>query len=264
MEFLDAHGLAAQAQVFPLSLLPGTAMRASAADDGVVFDLAPPYRVRRTATFSEDELRQTLLAAEERLGRRLDEWPRPHLVEPGTEGFAPQHPGAQHVALWFRAADPYARRSEILGSIAARLRIDPHATLDVVLAPEGPFPLDLVDAIRALLGDAPSSYLSRALAHRGEDLQRRIAVVLDRPQPSDWIDALRATAQVFVDQTAAQALLDPDQLGAAQPGARICGPATEAQLDELARRTDAEAVAFADPGLELSWTRHVLGFADAR
>src|SRR5262249_3755027 len=69
MDFLDQNGLADEAQVFPLSLLPGTAMRATANDDGVVFDAAPPYRVRRTGMFSEDELLRTLLAAEDRLGR---------------------------------------------------------------------------------------------------------------------------------------------------------------------------------------------------
>src|SRR2546425_8870515 len=66
MDFLDANGLAGEAQVFPLSLLPGTAMRATAGQDGVAFDAAPPYRVRRTATFSEEALLGTLLAAEER------------------------------------------------------------------------------------------------------------------------------------------------------------------------------------------------------
>src|SRR5258708_12926337 len=71
MDFLDAHGLAAEAQVFPLSLLPGTAMRATAVEDGVVFDPAPPYRVQRTAAFSEDALPATLPAAQAPLRRRL-------------------------------------------------------------------------------------------------------------------------------------------------------------------------------------------------
>ena len=99
VDFLEAHGLASEAQVFPLSLLPGTAMRSTAAEDGVFFDFSPPYRVRRTATFSEETLARTVLAAEERLGRRLDEWPRPHLVDSGIDGFAPQAPGAQHVEI---------------------------------------------------------------------------------------------------------------------------------------------------------------------
>ncbi len=264
MEFLDANGLAREAQVFPLSLLPGTAMRATAGEDGVVFDPAPPYRVRRTPGFSEEALWQTVLAAEERLGRRLDEWPRPHLIDPGIDGFARQEPGAQHLAIWFRAPDLYARRGEILRAIDARLHLDPYATLDVVLRPGAPFPLDLLDAVRGRLRDAPPSYLSRALVHRGEDLMRRIAVVLAAEQPPDWIAAIRESAQVFRDQTAMEALREPEKLGAELPGARIVGPVLPEHLDALARRADGDFVVFADSDLELAWTRRVLGFGDAR
>jgi radical SAM superfamily enzyme YgiQ (UPF0313 family) len=264
MDFLEANGLAQEAQVFPLSLLPGTAMRASAAEDGVVFDPAPPYRVRRTATFGDDDLIRTLLAAEERLGRRLDEWPRPHLVEPGPDGFAPQQPSSQHAALWFRAPDLLARRREVLAAMGERLRLDPYATLDVVLCPELPFPLDLLDAIRARLQDAPPSYASRALAHRGEDFQRRIAVVLRGPQSRDWIEAVREKAHIFRDQTASEALRDAEALGSNLPAARIVGPVNRDEFAALARRADADFVAFADPALELAWTQRVLGFGDAR
>jgi len=264
MDFLDANGLAPEAQVFPLSLLPGTAMRASAEQDGVLFDPAPPYRVRRTATFSEDALLQTLLAAEERLGRRLDEWPRPHLVGSGLEGFASQEPSAQHVALWFRGPDLFARRAEILRAIDGRLRLDPYAMLDVVLCPQEPFPLDLLDLLRARFQDAAPSYVSRALAHRGEDLQRRISIVLRHPQPRDWVDVVRGRAQVFQERTARDALREAEELGATLPGARITGPVDAEAFAELARRADADSVAFADPALELQWTWRVLGFGDAR
>jgi Radical SAM superfamily/B12 binding domain len=264
MDFLEANRLAQEAQVFPLSLLPGTAMRATAAEDGVVFDPAPPYRVRRTATFGEDALFETLLAAEERLGRRLDEWPRPHLVDGGLDGFAPQRPSNQHVALWFRAPDLFARRREILAAIGERLRLDPYATLDVVLCPDSPFPLDLLDAIRGRLDDAPPSYASRTLAHRGESFQRRIAVVLRGPQSPGWLEAAREKAQVFREQTTAEALHDAERLGCELPGARIMGAVDPDAFATLARRADADFVAFADPSLELAWTQRVLGFGDAR
>jgi len=264
IDFLEAHGLAEEAQVFPLSLLPGTAMRATAEEDGVIFDPAPPYRVRRTPSFSEEALLGTLLAAEDRLGRRLDEWPRPHLVDPPEDGFEVPEPGNQHAALWFAAPDLFARRADILGAIDRRLRIDPYATLDVVLRSGMPFPLDLVDAIRARLDDAPACYLSRALQHRGENLMRRIAVVAGAGHPADWIEAIRDRAQVYVDQPAERALLDAERLGVELPAARIVGPVEDAGFAELARRADADFIAFADPGLELRWTQRVLGFGDAR
>ncbi len=265
IDFLEANRLGEEAQVFPLSLLPGTAMRASAEADGVLFDPAPPYRVRRTAAFDEDALLRTLLAAEERLGRRLDEWPRPHLVEGGIDGFALQKPGPQHAALWFCAPDLFARRDHVLRAIDARLALDPYATLDVVLCPQAPFPLDLLEAIRARLRKAPQSYASRALSHRGEDLSRRIAVVLRGGAfARDWIDAVREHAQVFREQTAREALVAPEELGGDAPGARITGAVTEAELAELSRRADADCVAFADGAREAAWTERVLGFGDAR
>jgi hypothetical protein len=245
--------------------LPGTALRATAGEDGVAFDPAPPYRVQRTATFSEEALRETLFEAEEVLGRRLDEWPRPHLSEGGLDGFAPaQLPGPQHAALWFRGGALFERRGEILRAIDGRLGLDPYATLDVVLQPRGTFPLDLLDAVRARLQEGPQSYLSRSLAHRGEDAQRRIAVVLDGEHPADFAEALDGQAQVFREQSAVQALRDAERLGIGLPAARITGAVTPAQFEELSRRAGADFVAFADPALERSWQERVLGFGDAR
>ncbi|HEX4385561.1 MAG TPA: radical SAM protein [Myxococcales bacterium] len=264
IDFLEQHGLASEAQVFPLSLLPGTAMRATALEDGVVFDPAPPYRVQRTPTFSQEQLRETLTEAESRLNRRLDEWPRPHLCEGGLDGFAPQLAGPQHAALWFAGRDLFARRAEVLQAIDARLSIDPFATLDVVLAPADPFPLDLLEAIRAKLDAGPQSYASRSLAHRGENAQRRIAVVLRYAFDPDWIEAIRDLAQVFRDQPAHAALRDAARLGADLPGARIIGEVSQEAFAELARLADPDLVCFADRELEARWQQKVLGFGDAR
>jgi hypothetical protein len=259
IDFLEENGLADEAQVFPLSLLPGTAMRATAEADGVAFDPAPPYRVRRTATFSEETLWQTLLQAEERLGRRLDEWPRPHLCDGGIDGFGPQSPGPRHSALWFSGRDLFARRAEILRALDARLSVDPYCTLDVVLAPRDPFPLDLLDVLRARLAAAPQSYASRALAHRGEDLQRRLAVVLCDDFDPDWIQAIQRQAQVFRDQPLQTALRDADRLGAALPAARITGEVAADAFEALACNANADFVCFSDPTLEAAWQSRILG-----
>jgi len=276
VDFLLENGLGGEAQVFPLSLLPGTAMRATAAEDGIVFDPAPPYRVVRTATMSEEQIRAALLQAEERLGRRLDEVPRPHLVEVPSDPpdvfhvdldtpLAPAAPGAQHVALWLEGNDLFAVRDAALRAIDARLAVDPHATLDVVLAPRREFPLDLLDRLRARLDSAPSSYASRALGWRCEDLQRRIAVVLRGEASPGWIDAVRDLAPVFRDQRMASALRDAERLGGDLPAARITSGALSAdEFRELARRADPEAVCFADRAAEAAWQTEVLGYGDAR
>ena len=264
IDFLEQHGLAQEAQVFPLSLLPGTAMRATALEDGVEFDPFPPYRVRRTATFSEEQLRETFMQAEARLNRRLDEWPRPHLCDGGLEGFGPQLAGPQHAAVWFAGRDLFGRRAEILRSIDSRLAIDPYATLDVVLTPADPFPLDLLEAIRSKLDAGPQSYASRSLAHRGENAQRRLAVVLRDDFDPDWVNAIRDLAQVFRDQPIRAALRDAGRLGDDLPGARIVGEVSDEDFNALAGSADADLVCFADRDLEAAWQRKVLGFGDAR
>jgi hypothetical protein len=215
----------------------------------VVFDPAPPYRVKRTASFSEEQLLQTLFAAEDALGRRLDEWPRPHLVQGGLDGFAnEQLPGPRHAALWFDAPELSEERVQrALAAIDRRLKLDPYATLDVVLrAPR--VEQRLVQRIRALFEDAPQSYLSRSLAHRGEDAQRRIAVVLPPGAAAQQLEG----AQVFREVSAEEAVKDPE-------GVRIIGPATNAQLDQLAREADMDLITFADETLERAWQDRILG-----
>ena len=239
-------------------------MRATAAEDGVEFDPAPPYRVQRTATFTPEQLRDTLTEAEARLGRRLDEWPRPHLCDGGLDGFAPQLPGPQHAAIWFSGRDLFGRRRELLSSVRRRLDLDPYATLDVVLAPADPFPLDLLDALRATFAAAQQSYTSRALAHRGEDLQRRIAIVLRDDFDPSWIDAAREVAQVFREQPIRSALRDARRLGDDLPGARIVGEVSPEDFAALGKTADADFVCFEGRDLEAAWQRSILGFADPR
>jgi hypothetical protein len=280
VDFLLEHGLADHAQVFVLSLLPGTAMRATAHADGVEFDPAPPYRVRSTPTFSQDALRASLFAAEDKLGRRLDELPRPHLVgEPrdpldvivvnlddapslGRAGL----PGAQHCALWLKARDLFARRELALRALDARLAVDPYAVLDVVLCSEQPFPLDLLDLLRARLDRATPSYASRALALRGEDMQRRIAVVLPvgRRVAPDWVQAVCEHVPVYREQSAREALARAPELGDAEPGARILDAHVAPDLwRSLVEQADPSAVSFAQREHEQAWVTSVLGDRDA-
>lgn len=278
IDFLNEHGLADEAQVFALSLLPGTALRTDAARDGVEFDPAPPYRVLRTSTMDTQALRATLARAEERLDRRLDELPRPHLVDRSDRPELPDvfhveldaavsaPPGAQHVALWFDGPDLFAQREAVGRTIDARLAVDPYATLDVVLLARREFPLDLIDFVRARLAAGAPSYLSRTLALRGEDLQRRITVVLPaQTQVSPgWIDAARELVPVFRNQSLRQAAMDARQLGESLPAARVVGEAgEEADWRRLAENAEPSAVAFADRRLEVRWLRAQLGFGDA-
>ncbi len=284
VDFLEKHDLGQFAQVFALYVLPGTAMRESAARDGLIFEREPPYRIIRTETMSEQDIAESLASAEERLGRRLDALPRPHLVaatppvEPpdvfqlspekasGAERAAAARPGAQHCALWFEGEDLFSHHAALLSAIDARLAVDPYATLDVVLAPTDVFPLELLSMVRARLDTATPSYETRSRAHRGVAQSQRVTVVLARgvDVPEDWVDAVREEAPVFRDQSLQQAARDAAQLGVELPCARIVGPATDAAARaKLVAEADPECVVFAERALEADWQRHTLGYGDA-
>jgi len=109
-------------------------------------------------------------------------------------------------------------------AIDARLAVDPYATLDVVLAPRGPFPLNLLDMVFDRLRRATP--LSRVLAHRGEDLQSRLVVVLRERTwfAPDYLSALRTEVPICRDQPWRQALADAERLGDDLPAARVIDP----------------------------------------
>jgi hypothetical protein len=275
VDFLLEHELGAHAQVFPLSLLPGTALRTSAKTDGLIFDPAPPYRVLGTETMSYEALQRCLFDAEERLGRRLDEEPRPHLVAQDDErrdvfqvtlatreGLeSAGNPGAQHVALWLSGNDLFAHRDVAFSALEARLTVDPYALLDVVLRSDTPFPLDLIDALRTRLARATPSYASRALSLRGEDLQRRIVVVLpERARVSpEWLEALRGEVPVYREQSAREALAHSAALGDSLPLARIMDrDLSRALWSDLVASADPACVAFRERRHERAWVRGVL------
>ena len=211
VDFLEKHDLGQFAQVFALYVLPGTAMRESAARDGLIFEREPPYRIIRTETMSEQDIAESLASAEERLGRRLDALPRPHLVaatppvEPpdvfqlspekasGAERAAAARPGAQHCALWFEGEDLFSHHAALLSAIDARLAVDPlrHARRGARADRRVP-PGASLDGARAprhrhaLVRDALAGPPRRgpvAAGHRGARPRRRRARRLGRRGP---------------------------------------------------------------------------------
>jgi radical SAM superfamily enzyme YgiQ (UPF0313 family) len=286
VEFLEGKGLADQVQILPLSVLPGTALRQKAGEYGIVFDEAPPYRIIRTAEMSEEEIMETMRKAEDILDRPLDEYPRPHLVSVNQAGTPPDallvnldgdesvaiksalRPGASHVALWMDGTDLFGQRDLIRRAIEARLSVDPHSTLDVVLVAREAFPLDLVDFVKDVLEKGPPTYGTRQLAWRPGNSSRRVCAVLpaDAPFDPDHVEHLMAEIPVFRDMTAIEAMERAGDLGETLPGARILGSdmlAGSTLLTELSHRTDPESVVFESRRLETWWTNDILGYRDA-
>lgn len=285
VDFLMNHDLAEAAQVFPLSMLPGTAMRASATQNGLLYDELPPYRIRRTPLMSESEMLEALLDAEDCLQRRLDEFPRPHLVNPAQDLRPPdvfqinlddskekwrhaiRQPGAQHVALWFQAKDLYARRGRISEVLDRRFDLDPFAIVDLVLAPSRPFPMNLLEFLTGKIRSAPQSYASRWLSHRRENAQHRVCVVLERGKKfeKDYLDHLMQYVPVFQRTTWHQAFAKAALLNESVPGALVDGPLpnmTSLEFQEFRNLVDPEAVIFADREFEAAWIREAVGYRE--
>jgi hypothetical protein len=97
--FLKAHGLAAGAEIYPLAVLPGTALRGEAAARGLSYMPSPPYWVLRTRSCSEADLFRAVRLAEEALEAEL--------FAPIVPGFADPAPGITGL-LDLRSGSPAA------------------------------------------------------------------------------------------------------------------------------------------------------------
>ncbi|NBU99690.1 MAG: radical SAM protein, partial [Spirochaetia bacterium] len=81
IEFFKQNNLDEWVQAFILSVLPGTELRRTAREQNITYMSTPPYRVLQTESFTNIQLSDSLFLAEERLGHRLDEYPRPMLSD---------------------------------------------------------------------------------------------------------------------------------------------------------------------------------------
>lgn len=93
VNFVIENGLAEDAQVFPLSILPGTPFKKSYEALGLEFDPHPPYTVVKTPTFSRQAITDALNEAQERFDLCLYPFPDLDLSgcidpSPGSDGSA--------------------------------------------------------------------------------------------------------------------------------------------------------------------------------
>ena len=280
IDFVLEHQLEDSVQFFPLSVLPGTPMRSDAELLGLVHDSRPPYRVIRTSSMSEEEIRMGFEECEQAFGRELDEPIRPWLADPQapvgkridleSDRTIVLEPGAAHSVLWMHGNDLWERRERMVEAIDRRLDLDPFCVLDVVLSPGAPFPLDLLDGLESHLSRFATTYLERAYAHRERNAQRRVVAVLAEgvEWPYDWMLAVSHRIPVvrnldFVHATDRLSSQDGPfwnwrVLG--QEGAEL-----RAVFDRLAGGyPEPHRIHFADPGLESRWVQQVLGGGEIR
>jgi hypothetical protein len=253
-------------QAFFLAILPGTEARARAGELGLEWMDRPPYYVTKSGASGFEGLVEAREEIADVLGYDLDFRPRPLLFEgsPATEMFdldiggeppaAP--PSWRHGALRLKARDLWAHRAGIESLIGRRRRADPFCVLDVILVPGGAFPLDLLDAIRAL--DSPVDYGGRVATLHGLDGNLRASILLEdwSALPPDWIEDAAGLCPVVAEVNSREdfprEMLDAD-VGFRLPGGGYDLPALAASVPYEDR------VFFRSPLMEQLWTEGILG-----
>jgi len=198
LEYLAALRPACDAQVFQLSVLPGTAFRQEAVSLGLQFQPRPPYYVLGTPTLAIEEMVSLMDEAQEALDVAFDPLPPPVSDWPADDAFLvrgcrvdldaeppvlpPPERRAQAFVLWLQSAQ-FRQRAQAAAEWIARLLDDnPHTTLQVTLDPCGsPDQLtpEVLERLRAACFRS-LSYLDRfySLQPSGRAAAKRLVVML--------------------------------------------------------------------------------------
>lgn len=75
VDFVEEHGFHDDIQVFPLSVLPGTDFRSRSIELGLSYEPDPPYTIKSTPTFTEEDLMASLSYAEDRFDVAIYPYP---------------------------------------------------------------------------------------------------------------------------------------------------------------------------------------------
>jgi radical SAM superfamily enzyme YgiQ (UPF0313 family) len=162
IDFLADTRAYSEAQIFNLSILPGTAFRKQAGRLGLSFQDRPPYYVLQTPTLNLDQMTMLTEEAQDVLGTEMEPLPEPVLefeerphgpvqiarVNLDRENEArgpidladslpPSGRRAQAFTLWLASADFHATHRTASKLVRQVLDDSPHTTLQVVLDPAG-------------------------------------------------------------------------------------------------------------------------------
>lgn len=169
-----------QAQIFNLSILPGTAFRQDAQRLGLTYQPRPPYYALGTPTLSLEQMVELMDEAQQAFGIEFDPFPPPALDLPNDGGPGPRRvyridldrepddlpppsERAQALVLWLRSTRFRERAERATALIARVLDDNPHTTLQVVLEPTADPEQLTVELLDRLLATCfrSTSYLDR-------------------------------------------------------------------------------------------------------
>ncbi len=266
---ISARGFDFDAQVFHLSVLPGTELRARSCETGLRWMERPPYYVLESPGMGFDEMRRVREAIAEMFGFDLDLGHRPLLFDgwEGTEEYdlddegarhpssLPDPPSLRHGSVRLASEDLWARRSLVEAHVRRRRSADPFCVLDVVLEPLAPFPLDLLDTLRGL--EERADYCSRVAEMHGIDGGIRPSILLRSLDgfPPGWLREAAASCPLAVEAEDPRDV--PDELLEADVGVRLPPGHDLPALASRVPRTDR--VYFRSALEDDLWTSSVLG-----
>lgn len=154
IDYLVSNHAYREVQLFPLSILPGTAFRHQAAELGLGYQSRPPYYVLKTPTLSAEQLVELMEEGQEAFGIEFDPLPPPVLDLPDAENGLVRVekvdldlPGqqlqsaaerSQAFTLWLKAANFDQRKGQAAALVARTLDENPHTTLQVLVEPGDP------------------------------------------------------------------------------------------------------------------------------
>lgn len=271
INFFQRYALEDYLQVFPLSVLPGTAMRHTANSQKIEYLPTPPYRVIQTPSFPKGTIAQTLLEVEELLQSRIDEVPRPHLIEPTYKithlenTFTHFEKLERHSAVWFEIDEPPKYLKSIQKLIQQIVDKEPFITLDFVFYTNQILPFHFLWEMRNFLNTFRMNYLKYSLSHRNEDMQHRLVLLFKEEVKihPNYLEDLFPICHVYQDMSISRAIKLGEKLGLEFPNARILNNNLSIKdFQTLASVLDVETVSFAKAEYEKYWTIHYLGHGD--
>lgn len=202
LDYLAALRPACDAQVFQLSILPGTSFRHDAQSLGLRYQPRPPYYVLGTPTLTIQEMVSLMEEAQEALDIEFDPLPPPLLpladdedgilrgcridLDSGPAELPPAERRGQAFVLWLRSAE-FGSRVRAAAELVRRLLADnPHTTLQVTLEPTGcpeQLTVETLEMVRAACFGS-LSYLDRffSLQPASRAAAKRLVVVLPRTE----------------------------------------------------------------------------------
>ncbi len=292
LEWLKQNAAYSTVLPFVLSVLPGTDFRARAASLGLNYDPRPPYYVRSTRTFPEEEFQPALLQCERKFDIELDAIPRPSLVDRGpavvpdpaatrylskwivdpqsTDAWRQVLPAVTEKAtdpftIWFR--DSYSRESvvEIIRNFSQK---NPHTVLNIVWDSGGPPPADLLESILDVAAD-PHLFLNRTYAplySEGTVVTPDFTVIL--PDPRDPAQRKEIARHIRHLASPVWESADPlPQLDSGHSGPLLLSCSLPSDDESFFHRLEAQfaedsrEVMFRDQLLQEAWDRRTGRFA---